>query len=249
MSKKKQLTREEYAKKFKDQLQRANYQLKEGEKIIQCRDPYPDYWFISNQGYIFTAFYNDLHILNDNPTEQGLKDKDGKRRGKKWRYVSDKCGDVTAWKIMAEYFLTCEFDLEDGEKVDIHHIKPRSDFEPDQGSECNRPDNLQILPERIHAELSKYTSPNYEKNSEKKTIKALEKGTAHMTITDQLTPEFVKALLQGTTWESGAAFYLKNLNTNETLAFPVPEHVAGDPLPDILNWTCSREFSPESHKN
>lgn len=70
-----------------------------------------------------------------------------------------------------------------------------------------------------------------------------------MTITDQLTPEFVKALLQGTTWESGSAFYLKNLSTNETLAFPVPEHVVGDPLPEVLNWTCSRESSRENHKN
>lgn len=244
-TKRKKLTREEYLEKFH---RLYTPQVRDGvtEELIQCQSPDPDYWFVSSFGYVLSVAGKHVKKIKQNWRPAGKRSKDGSYPSQNWYYVyRDESGEwhkPMTHVFHAKYFKKCEFDLEDDEKVDVHHIKARSEFTPEQGEECNRPDNLQVLPkERIHQQLGKYTSPHYEKNSEKETIKALEKGTAQMTITDQLTPEFVKALLQGTTWESGSAFYLKNLSTNETLAFPVPKHVAGDPLPDILKWKTETE--------
>ena len=49
------LTREDYANKFNEQMSRFNYIPQDGEHIKQCEAPYPDYWFASDKGYVFTA--------------------------------------------------------------------------------------------------------------------------------------------------------------------------------------------------
>ena len=58
------LTREEYAEKFNEQMNRYNYIPQDGEVIIQCKESCPPYWFISNKGYLFTAYYNDIRIIS-----------------------------------------------------------------------------------------------------------------------------------------------------------------------------------------
>ena len=164
------LSREEYAKKFKDQMNRYNYIPQKGEIIMQAKPPYPDYWFVSNKGYIFTAYYKDLHILSDNPTEMGLKNKDGKRTNKKWRYVFDK-KFIPAWKVFADHF--CEYDFSgfEDEETEIHHIRKRSLFNADEGDLCNSADNLQILPHSVHKGLTTFsnkTAEEHEKNIKEK---------------------------------------------------------------------------------
>lgn len=230
-------SREEYAEKFKKQLEKAEYELKPGEKIIQCRNPYPDYWFISDQGYIFTAFYNDLRILNDNPTVQGPKNKDGERDSVRWKYFY---GDsqVTAWRLMAEYFLECNFDTE--ENIVVHHIKPRSSFDKSQGAECNRADNLQMLPDKVHRDLTTYNNPNYEKNHAAKIRKEMQKNNVSMTIQPINLTKFTEALLQSIDFED-CEIYLKNLETGESAAFHVADHKAGDQLPTELNFEKIQE--------
>lgn len=59
----KKLTREEYKKRF-DELFSKFYILQKDEEIVQCNYPQPDYWFISNKGYLFSVEQNELLILN-----------------------------------------------------------------------------------------------------------------------------------------------------------------------------------------
>lgn len=255
---KKRLTTKQYKEKFDNQLNRVNYIPQDGEKIVQCHAPYPSYWFISNMGYLFTAWFNEFYVVKPNYRETGIRTLDGKRNGKEWYYEYKEKNKkhntkVPMHKLMAEHFHGEDYEkwkaAYPDEPMETHHINGKQNFSENDGNRCNRASNLQPLPQKIHKELTKIANPNYEKNKEKKIVKALEKGTAQMMITDQLTPDVLKSLMKGITWDSGAVISFRSLNTNETLAFLVPDHVAGDPLPDILNWTCSRESSLENHKN
>lgn len=175
MSKNK-LTREEYAEKFKEQMNRFNYIPQAREYIKQCEAPYPDYWFASNAGYVFTAYYKDVRILSDNPTETGLKNKNGVRTGKKWRYYNPLTNKfVPSWKVIADTFCENEFTGYENESEHIHHIQKRQTFKPEEGSLCNRAENLQKLPTPIHKDLTHYASKTNEeldKETEKKAIKS-----------------------------------------------------------------------------
>ena len=141
------LTRKEYANKFNEQMNRFNYIPQEGEVIVQAKAPYPDYWFVSNKGYVFTAY------------------RSSKIPG----------GDVPAWKVVADHFCECEFPGYEDEEKDIHHIQKRATFQSDEGHLCNRADNLQILPKSVHKELTKFsskTSEEYDKEIEAKIKKS-----------------------------------------------------------------------------
>lgn len=54
---KKTTRREEYREKFNEQMNKFNYILQDGEKIVQCKAPYPDYWFISNKLHEMLLWY------------------------------------------------------------------------------------------------------------------------------------------------------------------------------------------------
>ena len=63
MRKYKKYTREECSKKFDDLMMNTfNYVMQEGEQIVQCKEPYPAYWFMSNKGYLFSAYGNKIRI-------------------------------------------------------------------------------------------------------------------------------------------------------------------------------------------
>ena len=161
--------REQYAVKLKKQLERYCYIPQAGEEIRQCKPPYPDYWFASNMGYVFTAYYKDVKILDDNATEQGLKNKDGERTSIKWRYNNPLTGKfVPAWKVIADTFCECEFPEHKDEKIEIHHIKKRASFEPNEGKNCNRADNLQILPKSIHTKTTAASKKSFDLDLEEK---------------------------------------------------------------------------------
>lgn len=53
---------------------------------------------------------------------------------------------------MAEHFLG--LDTED-DSLEVHHIKKKNSFDPTQSEECNRADNLQVLPAEIHKKATK----------------------------------------------------------------------------------------------
>lgn len=156
---KKKLTRQQYKEKFDKQMERFNYIKQPGEIILQCNAPYPDYWFLSNKGYLFTAYYNEARILKPNPTETGKKNKEGKRTGQTWEYEYKVAGEknnrhVAMHKLMAEMFVNDEFSSD--EKREIHHIQKRTSFEANEGHLCNRSENLQILPKSIHKQATYY---------------------------------------------------------------------------------------------
>lgn len=178
MSKKKVLTREEYAEKFNEQMSRFNYIPQDGELIIQCKESYPPYWFISNKGYLFTAYYNDIRIMTTHYDETGKANSEGKRAGRDWRYGTRIEGNknLTRYnmaRMMLDHFGKCEFETD--EKIVAHHIDKRNNFQSNEAQKCNRADNLQLLPESVHKELTRYaskTTDEFDKEVEKKVIKS-----------------------------------------------------------------------------
>lgn len=190
MGKHKVLTREEYAEKFNEQMNRYNYIPQAGEHIKQCEAPYPDYWFASDKGYVFTAYYKDVKILNDNPTEQGLKNKSGVRAGKKWRY-SNEGKDVPTWKVIADTFCENEFTGYENESEHIHHIQKRQTFEPNEGKLCNRAENLQKLPTPIHRELNHYHSKTMKELDEETQEKIIKSGCPVYGFTEEGLEQFL----------------------------------------------------------
>ncbi|MDD6343620.1 MAG: hypothetical protein PUA54_06315 [Coprococcus catus] len=150
---KEKLTRQQYSDKFDQQMERFNYIPQQGEMILQCSAPYPDYWFMSNKGYLFSAYYNEARILKPNPTETGKKNKAGKRTGQSWEYEYKVEGEknnrhVAMHKLMAEMFAKDEFVSD--EERDVHHIQKRTCFDANQPQFCNRAENLQQLPNSVH---------------------------------------------------------------------------------------------------
>lgn len=167
-------TREYYKERFEDQMKRFCYIPQDGERIVQCRDPYPPFWFISNKGYLFSAYYKDIRILSDNPTVNGMKNSDGEYNGRKWHYIYDKKKDVTMQKLVADHFIECEFDAD--EEIEIHHIKKQKSFADNEGQLCNSADNLQLLPKSIHNEATRYGSKTMEQLDQETEEKVKKSG-------------------------------------------------------------------------
>ena len=87
MRKYKKYTREECSKKLDDLMMNTfNYVMQEGEQIVQCKEPYPAYWFMSNKGYLFSAYGNKIKVVKPNHRYTGTKNKDGSRTGQDWYY-------------------------------------------------------------------------------------------------------------------------------------------------------------------
>lgn len=170
MRKYKKYTREEYSKKFDDLMENTfNYVMQEGEQIVQCKEPYPAYWFMSNKGYLFSAYGSKIKVVKSNHRYTGTKNKDGSRTGQDWYYEYKVAGQkhnkhVTMYRVMSDCFCENEFGSEDNE---IHHIRKKNQYKPSEGKECNRAENLQLLPREIHKNLTYYASkPDAEHNKE-----------------------------------------------------------------------------------
>ena len=152
-------TREYYAKKFEQQMERFNYVRQNDEEIIQCREGYPPYWFVSNQGYLLTAYYKEPRVVKPNFDATGKANNDGKRAGRGWRYATRYHGKFERYdmgRLMLDHFGNCEFDTD--EKLVCHHIDKRNNYDPNDANRCNRADNLQLLPDDVHKTLTKYAS-------------------------------------------------------------------------------------------
>ena len=161
MRKYKKYTREECSKKCDDLMMNTfNYVMQEGEQIVQCKEPYPAYWFMSNKGYLFSAYGNKIKVVKPNHRYTGTKNKDGSRTGQDWYYEYKVKGQkhnkhVSMYRVMSDCFLENEFGSDDNE---IHHIRKKNQYKPSEGKECNRADNLQLLPREIHKNLTYYAS-------------------------------------------------------------------------------------------
>lgn len=162
MRKNKTFTRAYYKNKFKQQFKDLCYIPQENEEIRQCKAPYPKYWFLSNKGYLFSAFGANLKLIKPYYKETGIKDKNGNRTGYTWEYQYKVKGKkhnqhIIVHKLMCDTFLENEFDNYD-EPMEIHHKRKKNKFNHNQSQFCNRAVNLQLLPRSIHKELTKYTS-------------------------------------------------------------------------------------------
>ena len=174
---KKTTRREEYKEKFNEQMNKFNYIPQDGEKIVQCKAPYPEYWFISNKGYLFSVYSGKIKILKANHRYTGVKNKYGIRPGQDWYYEYVAEGEkynrhVTMYRVISDHFLKNEFDSANDE---IHHIRKKVLYKPNEGNVCNRAENLQLLPREIHKELTHYaskTNAEHDKELEKKIREA-----------------------------------------------------------------------------
>lgn len=175
----KKMTKEEYQKKFEEQMERSEYSLEDGEVIVQCHAPYPCYWFVSNKGKLYSAYRKELYLIEPYYRETGKKNQDGKRAGSDWYYEYHLDGEknnrhVTMHKLIAEHFLKCDINYDD-EDTEIHHIKGRKAFNKDQASECNSAENLQILPKSIHKKatyMGNHTQDQIDRDINEKVAKS-----------------------------------------------------------------------------
>ena len=197
--KKQPLTREEYRKKFELLMSKFNYVPQEGEIIVQCHEQYPPYWFISNKGYLFSAFYNDLKMIEPIFDRTGKANAAGERPGKQWRYSRRKESGSNLQRynmsqMIAEHFLQSEFDTD--EDLETHHIKKRTTFQPEEAAKCNRADNLQLLPKSIHRKLTHYASKSSEQLDQEIAEKVKAAGVPEYRLTQEQLQQILFNALQ-----------------------------------------------------
>lgn len=157
MEKSKKNTREDYLKKWEKLMETFNFIPQAGEKIVQCKEPYPAYWFVSNKGYVLSVWGNGIKYIAPRIHKTGRKNKNGEREGRDWQYnysTNSKITTISIHKIIADHFLINEFTGESS--GDVHHIVKKNSFADNQWKECNEADNMQKLPPEIHDELTIY---------------------------------------------------------------------------------------------
>jgi hypothetical protein len=153
-------TRKDYKEKFNRLFSQYNYIPQDREQIIQCQKPYPPYMFISNSGYLWSVYRDELYLLKPHAKGTGKKNRKGNRAGFTWYYwIRNRHVDMA--KIMADHFLENEFDAKE---YHIHHKKKRNTFSVNEPQKCNRADNLQILPKDVHIGLTKLASKTFEEH-------------------------------------------------------------------------------------
>lgn len=216
MSKRKKLSREQYAKKFKDQMNKYNYIPQEGEIIMQCKEKYPSYWFISNKSYLFSVYRNNIKIIKSNYRPCG---KDKKEHDWYYTYKEPNKKHVTKisqHKLIAEHFSECEFTNCEDENKEVHHGMRRSTFKPNEPQLCNRADNLQTLPISIHNQLTTFSNKSMEEH-EKQIQDKMKEAKLHLAITDE---QFRKQIEYNQKLNPNAVVFVQ-MEDGTTLAYPI----------------------------
>lgn len=157
MEKRKKIAREEYKEKFNKLMESFNFIYQDGEKIVQCKEPYPAYWFVSNKGYVMSVHGNGIKFLSPAIKRTGPKNKNGERAGRDWHYngrINGKKTNISVHKIVADHFCLNEFTGD--YSGDTHHKRKKNSFADNEWKECNEAANMQNLPPEIHEELTSY---------------------------------------------------------------------------------------------
>lgn len=150
-------TKEDYQKKFDKLMESFNFIPQAGEEIVQCKAPYPPYWFVSNKGYVLSVYGHGIKYIAPAVRKTGKKNKDGERPGRDWywNYMLDgQHKKISLHKAIADHFCTNDFTGDCS--GDVHHIVKKNSFADNQWKECNSADNMQKLPPEIHNELTQY---------------------------------------------------------------------------------------------
>ena len=227
MRKRKKLTPEHYLEKFNNQMNRFNYIRQPGEEIIQCKESYPPYWFISNKGYLFTAYYKDIKILEPQFDKTGKANKNGERAGQVWRYGTrinrkKNLDRFDMARMMLDHFGKCEFETD--ELIVAHHIDKRNNYQPNEAQKCNRVDNLQLLPESVHKQLTNFAAKTVEEQDAEGEEKARKAGIKSQEATQE---QFLDLLRQRykITDITDAVLYLQTINDDpsqiQARAYPI----------------------------
>lgn len=226
----KNITREDYKRKFDKLMETFNFIPQAGEEIVQCREPYPAYWFVSNKGYVMSVSGNGIKYIAPAIKRTGVKNKNGERSGRDWYVnssaINGKKTSVSIHKIVADHFLTNEFTGNcDG---DTHHIIKKNSFADNQWKECNEADNLQKLPTEIHQELTQYSKKQPEQIEAEWDQKIKEDHAEVINMTNDQMIALVNHLIQQ---GYEARVYLVRDNDQAAAAYPVAgiaTHTAAD---------------------
>ena len=228
-----ELTREGYQKKWKHLMETFNYIYQDGEKIVQCRDPYPPYWFVSNKGYVMSVYSNGIKLLSPGIRRTGSKNKNGERAGRDWYYVyvmNKKRTTISVHKVIADHFCTNDFTGDCS--GDVHHIVKKNSFKDNEWKECNSADNIQKLPPEYHEELTQYARKPAEQIEAEMDQKAIEDHAEVIELPQkQLTEQMVA--LANTLIQQGVdcRVYMVRDNDQAAAAYPVAgiaTHTAAD---------------------
>lgn len=210
MKKRNQKTREEYQDEFNELMKKYNYVPQEGEIIKQASEPYPAYWFVSNKCYVFSIHSGKIKILK---LLHRLTGKKGKKRGQDWYYFYQK-KHISAHKLIADTFLVPEFE---GKNYEIHHKESRNSFKANEGHICNSADKLQILPQKIHRQLTTYTNKTEEQHQKEIQKKAKKSNCKQYNYTQEQMQLFVADLLEN----NDGILLLKRLDDDMSGAYKV----------------------------
>lgn len=162
------MSKERKSKEFYQEKFNSLYIPQDDELVTQCHDPYPPFWFISNNGRLYSVAHNGLQIVKAYPTNEG--------QDKKliWQYKfidqSGKAKHAKLHQLVAEHFKEDEFANDsryDGIPREVHHISKTANFSPDEAESCNNADNLQILPRNVHKQATAYGNRTTEQDKER----------------------------------------------------------------------------------
>lgn len=178
-----------YQQILKNELNKINYIPQASEQIIQCKPPYPDYWFISNMGYLFTVSSGKIEIIQ--PTHELCE-----KHKMQWCYSyynGTKPVTVRMQRLVAEHF----WGLAHGDRSkEVHHIQRSLSFTADQPQYCNRVTNLQLLDKSTHRDLTNYAHRDEQKYRDKIRQQAMQDGATHIQMSQNHLINFVNNILE-----------------------------------------------------
>ena len=231
-------TKEDYQKKWEKLMESFNFIPQDGEEIVQCKEPYPPYWFVSNKGYVLSVWGQGVKFLSPTVHKTGSKNKNGERPGREWnyRYFNGKMTNISVHKIVADHFCVNEFTGDCS--GDTHHIVKRNSFADNQWKECNEAANMQRIPTVIHNELTQYARKQPEQiEAEWEQIEADE--------TVEITSEQAIALINMLVNQGyDARVYLVRDNDQAAAAYPV----AGIATHTAADGSVTNRFVPKKIK-
>ena len=135
------------------------------EHLIELNDSYPEYWFATSHGRVFSAYGGKVKQLQPNHVLAGRS-----RNENKWYYIQGDGKHRYIHQIVAEH--CCENPWGDDVKVEVHHITPTKKFGADDAFIANQAGNLQWLPKKIHDTVGYFAKKEPEDIFEEKMAKA-----------------------------------------------------------------------------
>lgn len=144
-------TAETYKMVFEREIKKRENKKLTGkhEQVKQCHEPYPPFWFVTDQGKLFSVKYSRLKQLKP---LHSWKNKD---KTHKWYfdyYIDGKKKKVEQQRLVAEHFLT---KPQTDEKIEIHHKKKIDSFSTDEPYNANNKDNIQYVTKSEHDILTR----------------------------------------------------------------------------------------------